>query len=1050
MRQKYFITAILLLVVAVNLYAADSVPVNDIPKKSGHIENWLVLGPFPNPAIKDAKPGEVSRAGFHTDYLKVIGGEAKAALDCCVTIKSADGLAGPPKLMKAESNGRIYMDRLYENTDFKVAYAFCHVLSTKDQTVYGHLGSDDGVKVWANGRLVLDVFYEARGSHHNQNVFAAELHKGLNTFLVKVDNKKGGWNFLLELYGREYETEYFLERLTGLVIAPESDKLAPSDKTLRFGLAFNTPTVLFHPPAQVVLETPDAQVLARAVVKVGERGSITIPPSVEGPLILKARIDGFMGRSLSGSAGLYRGDVGAIRKKLTVRIEKLCSGKPRGMEAAPWSRHLAVIKYYMMLLHLSESKDTHTMKVLKKRSAALPNLIPRVLEYVRSMEAGKDLLTDKRGGFRAAYISSADDSAQPFTLYVPPNYDPKRRWPFIVRLHGLGGWCGQPRNPEKPLSFLEARVDGRGAPNWYQNLAENDVLEVIAHVRRYYNVDPARIYISGGSMGGFGTWRMATHHPDLFAAAAPYCGWPADAPIENLMNVPLWALHDREDWVVPVDHSRWGVRLLQEWGYSARITESKGFGHNAYGGARDAGLDVDGWILGHRKSAAPRSIIYTTNNLRRSKAYWASVTEFADPSCPAKLKARVAPNNQLYVQLENIETLAIRLLPELFERKNPLNVYVGDLSCTKDGPLPETVYIHKKDNGWEILSENPLRETAFRRYEAGSLANLYAGEPLLIVRGTSGDKELVEAMEKFARDMASHTQSWRPMDFATIPIKRDTEVTNKDIRSRNLLLVGNAAHNSITQRVTGKLPAVEKKGKIVLDGKLSYNLAGRGYTLYHYNPLAPKRLIYIVASDSKAFYTMHNGAVDLALDAEFADDFTLAEAEKHYTIRRISWNKNWKPAQRFFNSSKLPEVFAMRETEQKATMTAIRLATAADYVVCGKLKNEDRDKKAYDVNHATWADHEVTRLKYPVVTATISGAELLEMADVLKKSKRIQILPEPDEKTVAKDCVYRLALFQWMLWDLTSIRKKNLDSIEFATVDWYKDMKRRLYSGLGR
>ncbi|MCS7316160.1 MAG: alpha/beta hydrolase-fold protein, partial [Bryobacterales bacterium] len=141
------------------------------------------------------------------------------------------------------------------------------------------------------------------------------------------------------------------------------------------------------------------------------------------------------------------------------------------------------------------------------------------------------------------FLSDADDSDQPYGLYVPKNYDPARRYPLVLSLHGEGsnhrlnlrrvfGRGNLPgetdaeatrRFPPLPdVDFIVATPLARGTMG-YQGLAEKDVYDVLADVRKRLSVDEDRIYLTGLSMGGGGALRLALTRPDVWAAVAAVC-----------------------------------------------------------------------------------------------------------------------------------------------------------------------------------------------------------------------------------------------------------------------------------------------------------------------------------------------------------------------------------------------------------------------------------------------------------------------------------------------------------------------------------------------
>ena len=108
------------------------------------------------------------------------------------------------------------------------------------------------------------------------------------------------------------------------------------------------------------------------------------------------------------------------------------------------------------------------------------------------------------------------------------------------------------------------------------------LIELLAEAERMFPIDPDRIYVTGLSMGGFGTWDLIARFPDRFAAAVPVCGGgdPGTAPL--IRDLPVWAFHGALDRVVPPSNSRVMVRALQEAGARPGYSEYPDVGHNSW------------------------------------------------------------------------------------------------------------------------------------------------------------------------------------------------------------------------------------------------------------------------------------------------------------------------------------------------------------------------------------------------------------------------------------------------------------------------------------
>lgn len=167
---------------------------------------------------------------------------------------------------------------------------------------------------------------------------------------------------------------------------------------------------------------------------------------------------------------------------------------------------------------------------------------------------------------------------QPYGMHVPARYPGSDRpWPLIVHLHGFANNLDEPyyspaglAEEADRLGYLLASPLERGDYS-YQGKGMVDVLEVIADVRRHYDVDPDRIYLMGHSMGGYGTNRIGMHFPDLFAAIAPAQGTDAEELHANLRNVPWYEVTSVEDLDAGGRQATAMYDLLSADGYDATL-----------------------------------------------------------------------------------------------------------------------------------------------------------------------------------------------------------------------------------------------------------------------------------------------------------------------------------------------------------------------------------------------------------------------------------------------------------------------------------------------
>src|SRR5262249_6046448 len=107
-------------------------------------------------------------------------------------------------------------------------------------------------------------------------------------------------------------------------------------------------------------------------------------------------------------------------------------------------------------------------------------------------------------------------------------------------------------------------------------------MRVLDVVMKQYKVDPKRIYLTGLSMGGMGTWSLAVKHPDKWAAIVPICGRGDPKQAATIKHIPCWCFHGDADKAVPVTGSREMIDALKAAGGNPKYTEYPDVGHNSW------------------------------------------------------------------------------------------------------------------------------------------------------------------------------------------------------------------------------------------------------------------------------------------------------------------------------------------------------------------------------------------------------------------------------------------------------------------------------------
>lgn len=135
------------------------------------------------------------------------------------------------------------------------------------------------------------------------------------------------------------------------------------------------------------------------------------------------------------------------------------------------------------------------------------------------------------------------------------------------------------------------------------NRVQNDLIDMLDHVLENYNSDPKKVYLSGLSYGGFGTWYMGSHYPDRFAAINPVVGWGHPSLMPNIAEakLPVWVFAGGRDNTVEKKYFFEGLNVLEEMGHEEVLfTIHEDMNHDAWKRVY-AGEDIYTWFLSHQK-----------------------------------------------------------------------------------------------------------------------------------------------------------------------------------------------------------------------------------------------------------------------------------------------------------------------------------------------------------------------------------------------------------------------------------------------------------------
>lgn len=236
--------------------------------------------------------------------------------------------------------------------------------------------------------------------------------------------------------------------------------------------------------------------------------------------------------------------------------------------------------------------------------------------------------------------TDSDGTALPYRLYVPEDYDSSKDYPVLLVLHGAGErGTDNKKHINVNVDIINRIINSNNsdydciivAPqcaedfqwvdtDWSKGSYDQSKVAIskylkatyslLNEIKSSYSVDSNRLYITGLSMGGYGTWDFITRYPDLFAAAIPVCGAGDPTKAEVIKHMPIWVFHGDADSVVPVQGSRDMVDALEALDSPVRYTEYEGVGHDCWNNAY-AETELLSWLFA-QSSPSLSSIEVTT------------------------------------------------------------------------------------------------------------------------------------------------------------------------------------------------------------------------------------------------------------------------------------------------------------------------------------------------------------------------------------------------------------------------------------------------------
>jgi len=440
----------------------------------------------------------------------------------------------------------------------------------------------------------------------------------------------------------------------------------------------------------------------------------------------------------------------------------------------------------------------------------------------------------KPGPQDLSFFSNVDDTDQPYSVYIPDNFDETKRYPLVVFLHGawsnhrlglrrlfgVGNSQGydfiKPGNvpyetdvestrywpPFRPVDYIAATPLARGTAG-YQGVPEQDVYDMIDDLKARFLIDEDRVYLTGLSMGGGGTLWLGLTRPDIWAAIAPVCPAPPQGTIElagNARNLPVHLFIGDKDLLYKTA-AEW-KEAFETDAQRLDYVEYPGVGHNSWEWAYKDGFIFD-WFSQFRRDRYPMHVQFTTRWFRYNRAYWVTIDDLV-PGEKATIDAKFTGNNSIEVVSSGLDafTLTLEDHPQFTPGKKISVIVDGRNFSVKSA---DALSFMKSGGKWENTRFTP----GLTSKQKGAEGPLYAAVTgsHVYVYGTADNPSAEVLAARKAQALSA--ADWNGMGGRIMVFPRviaDKAIRQSDYITSNLILFGTRETNAVIEKFADRLP----------------------------------------------------------------------------------------------------------------------------------------------------------------------------------------------------------------------------------------------------
>ena len=884
MKSAILYFAIILVICSCNSTYDDEI--TTIPDNGITLNKWHITGPFPSNGtenfldVDNLKNWNLSEKNFREDDFNKI--------DTAVIPANIKLLPNFVNKLYESSEDVVDLNKVFgyvqmEQSISGNAYLGCTIRSNKRRKLYLNFTSDDNSKVWINGKEILRLEKSEAVIAYEKYV-PVKLKRGNNFILVKVNNGMFDWQMYAKLEEKSEEglkrNQILLSRLVNHTFLNKS--------ILDTSFIIATSNRLPIEKYEITLTDQSGMITEKYKIKNPKTWEVDLENLKEGLYIAKMKLN-----SDTLTQFIYKGDLIATTKKIISGFDFTNINDQN----------------YIASVNANIYRFNHLLKPGNNGSNVVEKLAwQRKLIYIYNdlYELFKKAHTDKPlngmpGIHLRSYISRIDSAPQYYIIHVPETYTEKDTFPVVTfmpaKLPNHQYYLESMRVADLKLIenlqdmsnkyrmiVLEPFFREVGKPN-FNSIGEDDFFEVYESVKKLYNIDTSRVYLTGTCAGGFKVLRMAVQYPDMYTAigvVSPEFNekfsknpWLTDNQpmnfVKNISNIPMLIIHSSKDKHTSVINSDFFMEIAEKY-------KMKNITYKRLENVIDLYYwysfsdDIFEFFASKKDHTIPNQINFSTCRLKYNNAYWIRDIQYNSNS-NATITASINDNNEINITTtNNVYSYIINIDNSPVKKDEKLKI-------VENGKL---IFESKVNAGNYFSGTSDYKNKLHKKPTiAGPFTQIFT-DRFIIVTGSSGNK----AENKKLSEIADSIQSYWLFKYQNkCIVKYDYEITTDDISSSSLLLLGNNESNNIFKEIYKRLPLKISPGMIKIKNK-EINGNALGFYMIYPNPLNPSKYVGIIGYNNSNYISF--GQSDMAPE-EYNALIAYLKNEIYFEISTYGW-----------------------------------------------------------------------------------------------------------------------------------------------------------------